>query len=314
MRPLLFYIGYCLSRNKVLDIDKLNKNDKMIIGGVTASLELENISSYYINHFLDDKADIQNEKDKKNRVLAGLICRDLAMSNIDSLKVLNEEGRQLVKNTLVMIDYDISLAQSIDINELVFDNINKYKNQDKYLEAYFNRCRLISGQFYGRCVELGIKLGNNNYNPKICRAMTELYTRMSTLGQYGNDIGDFAPPTAHSGTQEKNYYKDYGSDLINGRLTYPNYLLLTRANRQDLAKLNKIRTLGFSTTRMKEFLRLMKDYEVVDDCLKLLKNEFKRVKQGLALEKGDLRTLVSSSLIIFKSNKLLVAVRDAIDK
>ena len=53
------------------------------------------------------------------------------------------------------------------------------------------------------------------------RKIENFYTEMITLLQFANDIGDYAPPDLASGTDEKNLYKDFGSDLRNRRLTYP---------------------------------------------------------------------------------------------
>ncbi len=313
MRPLLFFIGYCIGKNKVISLDELSDAERHVVSRITAALELENVSSYYINHYLDGKGDIKNEQDAKNRVLAGLLCRDLAHSVIVSSDFLSDEQKKIITDTLVAIDFDINCAQVADINGLLFENIEKFQDREVYERAYFERCKLISGQFYGRCVELGMKIGGADSMAKdLCESFTALYTKMSTLGQFGNDIGDFAPPEMHTGTVEKNYYKDYGSDFINGRLTLPNYLLLTRADKNDLDQLNNIRQEGFLAENMKIILSLLKKYGVIDDCIRLLKDQFTQEKKLFRYESSELRTLISSSLIIFKSNKLIISVREAV--
>jgi len=311
MRPLIFFIGYCIAKKKVLDIRALNNDDRRIIGEATAALELENISTYYINHYLDNKADIKDESDAKNRVLAGQLCRDLSHKIIADSEVFSDKQKFTATNTINEIDRDIVYAQFMDINKLIFKNIGLYYNQKDYLEEYFKRCRLISGQFYGRCAELGIKIGDDKHDEDLCENITDLYTNIASLGQFSNDIGDFAPPEMHTGTLEKNYYKDYGSDFLNGRLTYPNYLLLTRADEEDKKFLEETRETRFDRERIIRIIQMLKKYNIFDDSMHLLKSEFKKEKKNLKVEKGDLRTLISSSLILCKHNKLIKSIRDS---
>ena len=114
-------------------------------------------------------------------------------------------------------------------NTGIFENMGEFSDEKEFRDVYFERCRKISGQFYGRCAEIGYIIGSNSTaRSKDKQMIKNFYTEMATLGQFGNDIGDYALADTHSGTIEKNFYKDYGSDFKNQRLTYPNYLLLKR--------------------------------------------------------------------------------------
>ncbi len=211
---------------------------------------------------------------------------------------------------------DIAKAQIFEVNTGIFDNFNQFSDEEKYLEIYFDRCRKISGQFYGRSAEMGYILGVRNIEETDeKRKIEQFYTKMITLLQYSNDIGDYALPNMHSGTVEKNFYKDFGSDFKNQRLTYPNYLLLTRAiNTDDKVLIENILSNGFGDKNMKMFIEMMNRLNVFKDCFSLLNTKFNQEKKKLWLSHSELRSLISSSIIIVRSNKLLSSIKEVMAK
>lgn len=311
-RPLVFYAGYCLSKGvDLIPVNSLSDDEKNLIGNITASIEVENISSYYINHFIDQKGDIKDKLDEKNRVLAGILSNNIAQDIIENTNLeirIKLELIRLINN----IDTDIAKAQIYEVNTGIFNNINSFANEKEFLVTYFERCRRISGQFYGRCAEMGYIIGSRGIaETEDKRKIEKFYTEMITLLQFANDIGDYALPSTHSGTIEKNFYKDYGSDFKNQRLTFPNYLLLKRASEPaDKEIINDILSVGFSDENMKNFMELMKKHGVFRDCFKLLNAKFNQEKKNLWLPDSDLRKLISSSVIIVRSNKLLSSVKN----
>lgn len=313
-RPLVFYIGYCLAKgNEIINIENLSDDEKNIIRDITTAIEIENIATYYINHYLDKKSDIQNEQDEKNRVMAGIMSRNIQQMVVEESHVGIDVKMEVIK-ILRKIDEDIARAQIYEINVGTFENINNFRDEDEFLKAYFERCRNISGQFYGRCAEIGYIIGANSIeNSERKDKIKNFYTEMATIGQFGNDIGDYAMPDTHSGTLEKNYYKDYGSDLKNKRLTYPNYLLLTRlTNKKDFDLVSSIIKKGFTPASGVQCIHLMNSLNIFKDCFLLLNKKFNVEKKKLDLPKSSLRTLISSSVIVMKSNKLVNSVRKTI--
>lgn len=309
-RPLVFYAGYCLSKgNDLIPIEKLSKKEKILISKVTAAIEIENIATYYINHYLDKKGDIIDEQDEKNRVLAGVMCRNIQQEIIEGLNI-NVEVKLEIMKILRMIDQDIAKAQVHEVNIGIFKNLDKFSDNE-FSEIYFERCRKISGQFYGRSAEIGYVIGANDIKKSENKKnITEFYREMATIGQFGNDIGDYAPAEKHSGTVEKNYYKDYGSDFKNQRLTYPNYLLLKRAKIEEHKKIiSLVLKKGFTKQLTPQFLDVMKKLNIFEDCFELLNNKFNAEKKKLTIPKSELRTLISSSVIVMRSNKLINSIK-----
>jgi geranylgeranyl pyrophosphate synthase len=314
-RPLVFFIGYCLAKgDKIINVDDLSSKERDIIKDVTTAIEVENIATYYINHYLDRKSDIKDEQDEKNRVMAGVMCRNIQQSIIEKTD-LNIEIKMDVIKILREIDQDIARAQIHEVNVGIFKNLSQFEDEDNFLKIYFERCRNISGQFYGRCAEIGYVIGSGGFaNQENRQKIKNFYTEMATIGQFGNDIGDYASADTHTGTMEKNYYKDYGSDLRNQRLTYPNYLLLKRLkNDQDKEFISSIIENGFTNQSGLEFIALMNKLNVFKDCFLLLNKRFNEQKKKLDLPKSDLRTLISSSVIVMRSNKLINSVKKAIN-
>jgi len=312
-RPLVFYIGYCLAKgNDLIPIDSLSDEEKIIIGDVTASIEAENIATYYINHFIDQKGDIKDKQDEKNRVLAGILSNNIAQNIIENTNLNLEIKSELIR-LINLIDKDVVRAQIYEVNTGIFKNINSFSNEEDFLKTYFGRCRKISGQFYGRSAEMGYIVGSRNIKETDeKRKIEQFYTEMVTLLQFANDIGDYALPDTHSGTEEKNFYKDYGSDFKNQRLTYPNYLLLKRLDdATDKELINKILINGFNDNSMNMFIGMMNRLSVFKDCFTLLNHKFNQEKKKLWLPNTELRTLISSSVIIVRSNKLLSSVKNS---
>lgn len=312
-RPLVFYIGYCLAKGSLIPVEELSDDEKTLIGDITASIEAENIATYYINHYIDQKGDIRDKQDEKNRVLAGILSNTSAQNIIEGTNLDIEIKAELIR-LINNIEMDITKAQVYEVNVGIFKNIGSFTDEEDFLKIYFERCRKISGQFYGRSAEMGYIVGSKSIKETDeKRKIENFYTEMVTLLQYANDIGDYALPSTHSGTVEKNFYKDYGSDFKNQRLTYPNYLLLKRAvNIGDKKLLEGILSNNFDTENMKNFITLMNRLNVFQDSFKLLNLKFNHEKKKLWLPDSELRKLISSSVIIVRSNKLLTSIKKTI--
>jgi len=238
------------------------------------------------------------------------MCRNIQQEIIENLKIDLKIKSEITK-ILRKVDQDISKAQVYEVNKGIFENIASFKNEEDFLEQYLQRCRKISGQFYGRSAEIGYIIGSKSITKSKKKDMlVNFYTEMATIGQFGNDIGDYALADMHTGTIEKNYYKDFGSDLKNQRLTYPNYLLLNRiAGSDNFVLINSIISKGFTTKTMPIFINLMNQLSIFRDSFSLLNKLFNEKKKGLILPKSELRTLISSSVIVMKSNKLLTSIK-----
>jgi geranylgeranyl pyrophosphate synthase len=314
-RPLIFFIGYCLAKGKLISLDELSIEEKEIIGEVTAAIEAENIATYYINHYLDQKSDIKDKQDEKNRVLAGVMSRNIAQEIIEGVQLDDSIKYELI-HLIKEIDKDIAKAQIFEVNTMQFAQIDNFKDDVDYLTCYMDRCRNISGQFYGRSAKMGYIVGSRSISVNEERNRIEqFYTEMITLLQYANDIGDYALPSMHTGTVEKNFYKDFGSDFKNQRLTYPNYLLLKRAkNPDDKILIDSILINGFDSEKMGKFIKMMNTLKVFEDCFALLNNRFNKEKKKLWVSHSELRSLISSSVIVVRSNKFLTSIKKLMEK
>ncbi len=309
-RPLIFFIGYCLAKGKLISVSELSEEEKEIIADITASIEAENIATYYVNHYLDQKSDIKDKQDEKNRVLAGVMSRNIAEEIIEGVNLDLKIKYELIR-IIKEIDKDIAKAQIFEVNTMQFSRVGDFKDDADYLVRYMNRCRNISGQFYGRSAKMGYMVGSRSVSEnEEGNKIEQFYTEMITLLQYANDIGDYALPNMHSGTVEKNFYKDFGSDFKNQRLTYPNYLLIKRATSSEYKKLiSDILIDGFDSKKMDAFIKMMNDLKVFEDCFAYLNTRFNEEKKKLWVPHDELRSLISSSVIVVRSNKLLTSIK-----
>ena len=155
-RPLIFYIGFCLAKGRrLIPIESLSLEEKFLIGEVTAAIEAENISTYYSIITWIKRGDIKDKRDEKNRVLAGLLSRNVAQSIIENLNIDIHIKYEIIR-LLNEIDISVCKAQVHEVNKGIFDNFEQFKDEKEFFTLYLERCRNISGQFYGRCAEIGL--------------------------------------------------------------------------------------------------------------------------------------------------------------
>jgi len=93
---------------------------------------------------LDHKGDIKDKQDEKNRVLAGVMSRNIAQEIIGELDIDIEIRHELIR-LLKEIDMDIASAQIFEVNTGIFSNIERFNNEEEYLDIYFDRCRKNKG-------------------------------------------------------------------------------------------------------------------------------------------------------------------------
>lgn len=269
------------------------KNWKEIIP-VCASFEIINCSTYVINWFLDEKHGYDTIDSKRKLVIAGFQLREIAQ------QILDDYGITVLIPLLSKINHAVYLGQMMDINELQVSRIGEYQDYNKFLEAYQQRCRLLSGVFYGSCFLAGSIIAG-----KPDDLLYEMGAIYGSATQAANDFGDFALPVQSLSKLEKPY-QDQFSDFINGKLTLAVYLMTQRADSQERNRLEDLRYKGIDESEYREILGILVNKGVYADCLAYLKQEHKRCKKMLYMkDKTVHRDMVASILVRITSNKFL---------
>lgn len=269
---------------------------------VCASFEILNCSTYVINWFLDEKNGYESAESKRKLVIAGFQLREIAQ------QILEDHGMTSLLTLLSKINHQVYLGQRMDIHDLQISRVSDYPDYDKFLAAYQQRCRLLSGVFYGSCFFAGsIVAGQPD---ELLYEMGAIY---GAATQAANDFGDFALPVQRLSKLEKPY-QDQFSDFINGKLTLAVYLMTERSNEQERERLEELRSKTIDDNSYREILEILVNKGVYADCIAYLKHEHKRCKTMLySKEKTVHRDTVASILVRITSNKFLSQLRKNIE-
>ena len=269
---------------------------------ICASFEILNCSTYVINWFLDEKNGYDSTESKRKLVIAGFQLREVAQ------QILEEHGMTSLLTLLSKINHKVYLGQRMDIHDLQVSRISDYPDYNQFLEVYQQRCRLLSGVFYGSCFLAGSIVSGQP--DELLYEMGAIY---GAATQAANDFGDFALPIQRLSKLEKPY-QDQFSDFINGKLTLAVYLMTQRANEQERERLEDLRSKTIDENSYREILEILVNKGVYSDCLAYLKQEHKRCKTMLyTKEKTVHRDTVASILVRITSNKFLSQLRKNIE-
>lgn len=268
-----------------------------------ASFEILNCSTYVINWFLDEKNGYDSVESKRKLVIAGFQLREIAQ------QILEDHHMTSVLSTLSNINHQVYLGQMMDIHDLQASKVNDYPDYDEFLKIYQQRCRLLSGVFYGSCFFAGSIIAGAP--DKTLYEMGAIY---GAATQAANDFGDFALPIQSLAKLEKPY-QDQLSDFINGKLTLAVYLLIDRSTEQEQKRLEELRHTVIGENEYNEILGLLFSKEVYADCMTYLKQEHKKCKELLyTKEKTQHRDTIASILVRITSNKFLSQLRKDVKK
>lgn len=269
---------------------------------VCASFEILNCSTYVINWFLDEKNGYDSTESKRKLVIAGFQLREVAQ------KILEDRGMTSLLMLLSKINHKVYLGQRMDIQELQVSRLSNYPDYETFLEAYQQRCRLLSGVFYGSCFLAGSIVAGQPDN-----LLYEMGAIYGAATQAANDFGDFALPVKRLSKLEKPY-QDQFSDFINGKLTLAVYLMTQRAKEQERKRLEELRSETIDDNSYREILEILINRGVYADCLAYLKDKHKKCKTMLyTKEKTIHRDTVASILVRITSNKFLSQLRKNIE-
>ncbi|MDJ1184962.1 polyprenyl synthetase family protein [Roseofilum casamattae] len=273
------------------------KNWKEILP-VCASFEILNCSTYVINWFLDEKHGYDTVESKRQLVIAGFQLREIAQQILEDYKLTE------IVPLLNKINHQVYLGQRMDIQDMQVSRIDEYPNYEEFLETYQQRCRLLSGVFYGSCFFAGsIMAGEPD------RLLYEMGAVYGAATQAANDFGDFALPVQRLSKLEKPY-QDQFSDFINGKLTLAVYLMMQRSDPEAQNRLAQLRDKAIGEKEYREILGMLVNQGVYADCVAYLKGEHKRCKTMLyEKEKTIHRDTIAAILVRITSNKFLSQLR-----
>lgn len=209
-----------------LSAEALGCDDAEALEVLAAAGELLNLSSYQINTSFDNKCGVVTGEQKDLQVIFGMISLDAAYSLIHSTS-LHVDKKLNILRLLSDANRSMYRGQYLDLVELTLANGAHRLGHQAFLRRYLKRCDLLSGQVNRNLAAMGAIVAD------ACSASRR---QMETFGlwlgrtlQVVNDAGDMIDVLHKS--RGKTDYQDKFSDLRNGRVTLPVYLLLRTTER-----------------------------------------------------------------------------------
>ncbi len=272
------------------------------VAPVCASYELLNCSTYVINWIFDKKNGDRSDAEVNDLIMAGFHLRELAE------RVLYDYGHVRLVASISRINEAVYEGQHLDMNVLRVGNARQFPTIDEFLKVYERRCMMLSGVFYGSALWAGsvvAKVPNEN--------LYSIASRMGQDGQAANDLGDFAVPDPGITVIEKPY-KDQLSDLRQGKLTLPLFLMLTRASSQDRMILEDM-ACESAPVAYEEVTRIMRSTGALDTCLTYLRTQHDAMKQSLygLFPPSPARDAIAEMFVHTAHNKFIARLRKVVE-
>ena len=297
MRPTLSYLVHRnLGGNTPLEI----------LTPTLAISELNNMYCYLDNWILDNKNNVQEDIHKIRQItIASQILREITQATLENAEIPEEQKRR-ISERLAETTIRCYEGQALDL-EMTVDKIAKYPTAESFLTAYMRKSELQSGHLYGLSGEIGaITASAPNHQVALARNLCE------GLGKgihISNDLGDFALFQETDGSFKP--YQDQLADIINGRMTFPAYLVLTQGTKEEREALQRLvnnREASLEEKRAASKAIITSGaYEETKKILNTLYHEFK--KQVHQLPKNPERNALASVGEIIRYNKYLKALK-----
>ena len=267
---------------------------------VCASYELLNCSSYYFNWIFDNKGGDKSQERINDLIMAGVELREV------SEQVLRDFNLSHLINGIHEVNQRIYQGQKLDLRVLRAANMGSFRDFNEYLKTYYARCSGLSGAFYA----LGLSVGAG-FTYADSTALHEIGELLGAGLQASNDLGDIALPSESITVLEKPY-KDQLSDLRQGKLTLPVYVMLTRGTPSQRRTLEQIIGKDYlSEIEYRDVIGILFDSKAFDTSLEYLKKIQKRAKKKLydAFVKSESRDIIARMLVAISSNKFITAIK-----
>ena len=211
LKPTLFRLAYELCGGQDFDSVK----------GLAAAFEALNISSYQANAAFDNKMGMLDKEKKDCQFIASMLSLEIARRLISSCAASIPEATLLrIQKCLSISNLNIYKAQYYDLELLSEAHYDRYLASGELFDRdYHLRCFFGSGVFTGQTALAGAIAANAS--PEQQEALRQFGEIYGTALHRINDFADFVPGPERC----DKLYQDNYSDIRNGRLTLPAYVL-----------------------------------------------------------------------------------------
>jgi len=285
---------------KFFGIDTEKNFDKLM--RLAAVPEILIWSEYAFNWVTDGKNNDSGTKYEEN---INLISSQYLLT-----EVTNFLPDRMLRRYLELYRWGIFGCLTVE-KDLRITNWENMKEEKAFWTAYSrNHCIPDVGALYAYCFEIVHDYFELNLDQKFLDKINKISFEFGRGLQVNGDLSDLIIPNEFIATTEKRPQKDYFIDIRTDRLTYPSWLLLTRAEKDDkqlfkaIVKSAEIRKYPNSKfySRIHNSLR---KYGIVDEVLSFLNKEKKRLMKEInkLVVNNAGAELWKSSIIVLVNNK-----------
>ncbi|MGV8152417.1 MAG: isopentenyl-diphosphate Delta-isomerase [Candidatus Nanoarchaeia archaeon] len=276
-------------------------DEKMInkeqVKRIITAIELENWSNYELNWIFDKKRSTKSRLEIKE---AGLASHGFFN---DALRLVWDMPQ--VAKTLLDINDRVHRGWTPEMYSLTF-NSNVMQDFEKFWQAYQIRNIEAGGQFYANYVKLACSYSGKD-NAKLHKQLGKIYQEFGEYIQIINDMGDFAfkPVTSDKFVNEKNGVDQF-SDLRNGLVTWPIWLMYNRSNQEDRKFMESVPYQELNIHDLKKLSNLFYSTKTYDTLYCIMNK--KRLRLGRDIHALDIepktRGLINCMVSMISSNRI----------
>ncbi len=298
-------VGWVFIAAKVFGID-IEKNYEELLR-LSAVPEILIWSEYAFNWVTDGK---QNDSETKLEENVQLITSQYLLTEATHFL-----PSKMLKKYLELYRWGIFGCLTVE-EDLRITNWQNIKNWDVFWEKYSEEHAIPDvGALYGYCFELVKDYFEIKIDERIMKKIIKIGFDFGRDLQINGDISDFIIPNEKVHTTEKRPKKDYFIDIRTDRLTYPSWLLLKHAEKDNLELHNEIMESAKNRKYEKGFFekiyKYLKEKKIVKEVLEFNKDEKKRLFEEInSLEINNEGTnFWKASILLLIKNKFAKALR-----
>jgi len=293
LRAMAAYLAFmAFNGEKILDDEKVRR--------IIAAVELENWSNYELNWVFDGKS---NTRDILAIKEAGLATHGFMN---DALRLVWDMPE--ISRTFLEINDRVHRGWTPELYDLTLENKAILSDFEKFWKAYEIRNIEAGGQFYGNYVTLAYQYSGHK-NDLLHKQLKKIYQDFGAYVQIVNDIGDFAlkPKDSRPFVSEK-VIADQFSDLRNGPVTWPTWLMYNRCSNEDRNFLHSVAiNRELDSEGQARVSKLFYETGTYDTLCQALRTKKQRLEQKIHCLDIEPRTrgLIKSMIVMIPSNRIV---------
>ena len=303
LRGTLTYLAYCALINSNPCDDLVDKNLLRLM----SAIELELWSEYMVNWIFDNKGEVMDKS--LHRKKAAVSSKSFLEDAVKISSMVGEKYSNLVLETSGHVTNSFT-------KEFIMDMSNKdilTGNIHDYLDLY-RRDYAIPG--IGRTYSLGVDFAMHYTHKDDCekaKKLHKIFLQWGVESETLNDLGDFCL----TGTSTDKVSQDQFSDIRNGALRPPIWLMYNSSNDEDkqfmISCINKKKLSSDEEKKLVQILFETGTYDTISRSLKKSGRILKKAIKNLKFNNEGSKQL-QQAVSVLESNKIYHSLKESYEE